>query len=80
MDVIVGLIVANVEDIAVGTIGRNFALGIATLFAVRTDSLYSEQQIDKNLEERVALHSFQMRIFRFRFLYTSRHFISILAI
>ncbi len=79
MDVVVGLIVANAEDIAVRTIRRNFALGIATLFAVGTDSLYSKQQMDKNLEECVALHSFRIRGFQFRFLYASRHFISILA-
>ncbi len=80
MDVAIGLIIANVEDITVGTIGQDFALSTATLLAVGTDSLYSEQQINKNLKERVTLYSFRIRVFQFRFLYTSRHFISILAI
>ncbi len=79
MDVVVGLIVANVEDIAVRTIRQNLALGTTTLFAVGTDSLYSEQRMDKNLEERVTLYGFRIRVFRFCFLYISRHFISILA-
>ncbi len=63
LDVAVGLIVANAEDIAVRTIRRNFALGIAMLFAVGTDSLHSEQRTDKNLKERVTLHSFRIRVF-----------------
>ncbi len=80
LDVAIGLIVANAEDTAVRTIRQDFALGTATLFVVGADSLYSEQQTNKNLKERVALHGFRIRVFRFCFLYTSRHFVSISAV
>ncbi len=58
LDIAIGLIIANAEDITVRTIRQDFALSIATLLTVGADSLYSKRQINKNLEEYVTLYSF----------------------
>ncbi len=79
MDITIGLIVTNAEDITVRTIRQDYTLSVATLLAVGADSLYSKQRTNKNLKKRVTLYSFRIKVFQFRFLYTSRHFISILA-